>query len=292
MKRTGKPCGQLAPRSRWRSAGRGKRGIPGRRPVRGSAGTVFGRRGLRISVVVTGGNGREAPLKALPGLGRLRPRQIIVLLHGEGKVGLELIRSFPKTTVIHTPEPLGHRGERCAGARLAEGDAILFVDGTVPADAQRLRPLLKAVRSGVDLALEYSGTGLVPFSAWDDTMRLRAFLNSGLSRPDLGASSMSDLPYALSRRALRALGADALAEPAKAHAAAITRGLRVRACGRTAGRGRVGGGSERSGVHLPGRRSIDEHIEALREAMSRGGARLGLIDAERRRSAARGGITL
>ena len=302
MKRTGQTPGRPAPLRRRQLAAGGWRRLParrgrfglGRRPVRGAAG---GKRrgavksfpaGLRTSVVVAGGSGGETLVKALAELSRLQPDEIVVVLHGDGKAGLELIRMFPEAAVVHAAEPLGQGEQRCAGAKMAEGDAMLVVDGTVPADARRLLPLLKAVRSGTDVALTRVEENLGPFSAWNDTMRLRAFMNSGFGRPDLGASSMSDLPYALSRRALRALGAEALAAPAKAQAEALALGLRVRTCARTAGGSFKGSGGERPEGDSRRGRYVEEHIEALCEAMSRSGARLALTDAERRRSAAGG----
>jgi hypothetical protein len=72
---------------------------------------------------------------------------------------------------------------------------------------------------------------LPPFGLSDDVTRSKMFLNLALGRADLGASSMTAVPHALSRRALETIGFRELMVPPKAQALSILGKLRVEKAG-------------------------------------------------------------
>lgn len=72
---------------------------------------------------------------------------------------------------------------------------------------------------------------LPPFGLSDAVTRCKLYLNQVLGRPDLGVSSMTAVPHALSRRALERIGYRELMVPPKALALSILGRLRVEKAG-------------------------------------------------------------
>ncbi|ULO08454.1 hypothetical protein H1230_06490 [Paenibacillus sp. 19GGS1-52] len=93
--------------------------------------------------------------------------------------------------------------------------------------APQLASFAAAVDGGVDVALNDLDSLLPPFGSSDDVIRCKLFLNFVLGRSDLGVSSMTAVPHALSRHALESIGYRELMVPPKAQAIAILNKLRV-----------------------------------------------------------------
>lgn len=62
-------------------------------------------------------------------------------------------------TVVQHPESLGNGAAVKAGARVAEGDAIAFMDGDGQHDARELEPLLQKLEEGYDMAVGARDSG-------------------------------------------------------------------------------------------------------------------------------------
>ncbi|MDG0790589.1 hypothetical protein OMP38_06765 [Cohnella ginsengisoli] len=93
------------------------------------------------------------------------------------------------------------------------------------------------------------------------------------------ADAIGGVPFVLSRRAIDAIGTEALGNPARAQAAALVSGLRVSGC---------------DGVPFSGEReepasAVSAYTAAWRECLSVRGARLGFPDQKRNRQAIGGG---
>lgn len=90
--------------------------------------------------------------------GRVHPySETIVVVNGSTDGTAELAKACG-ARVLGTPEPLGHDVGRRVGAEAARGQALLFVDADMIIPARELRPYVKAVLAGVDVALNgYSG---------------------------------------------------------------------------------------------------------------------------------------
>ncbi|MNU43666.1 Glycosyl transferase family 2 [compost metagenome] len=229
------------------------------------------------SAVVTVCNEMKTISAVLSELAKLPLCEIIVVLNGCRDGSFAEVRKHPGVTLLHFPERLGHDVGRSLGAAVAKGDILLFTDGDLVIPAEELAAFLYAVDQGADLALNNITPWLPAFSKQDEVTRSKSFLNLVLGRPDLKANSLTAVPHALSRRAIQTIGTAALAVPPKAQALAIQHGLIVTAplAVDVIRHNRVRTGNTGNG-NMVSRMILGDHIEALGEAMSRGGTRLGL----------------
>jgi glycosyltransferase involved in cell wall biosynthesis len=222
-------------------------------------------------------------------LNRLPLDEIIVVVNGSSDGTLDKIRQTSQAVIVHYPEPLGYDVGRAVGAKLSTADILLFVDGDFPIAAERLVPFIGSVANGADVALNDISPFLPIFAKWDNVTIMKRFLNVSLSRPELGASSLTAVPHALSRQAMERIGIDSLAVPPKAHAAAIAEGLRIElpasinVIAPNKRRGNNKGSSSPVSKLIVG-----DHVEALHSAMGRYGKRLAFRDHRRKRQHAGG----
>ncbi|OMD48134.1 hypothetical protein BSK56_12535 [Paenibacillus borealis] len=173
--------------------------------------------------------------RTLPGLLEqvelLEPAEIIVVLNGCSDNSFQQSRMCKRATVVHCPQSAGHDVGRALGAKLSRGNILLFLDGDMSIPARQLALFAAAVDSGIDVALNDLDGLLPPFGASDDVTRCKLYLNGVLGRSDLGVSSMTAVPHALSRRALETIGYRELMVPPKAQALSILNRLRVEKAG-------------------------------------------------------------
>ncbi|MDI4644388.1 hypothetical protein [Cohnella hashimotonis] len=226
-------------------------------------------------------NGRAAPLQAvLAELERLPLQEIVVVLGADAEPVLETLLSHPRIVVVHSPAGYeSPHAARAAGARLTGADTVLFADGAKLCPARLLGALLVRTDAGTDAALSDRTSHEGSFDRRGEASWLREFLNVSLGRPDLRADAIGGVPFALSRRAIDAIGTEALGIPARAQAAALVLGLRVSVC---------------DGVPFSGERDVpvsagSDHTAAWRDCLSMRGARLGFPDHKRNRQAIGGG---
>ncbi|MFK4302643.1 hypothetical protein ABH892_002747 [Paenibacillus sp. RC254] len=195
------------------------RALPGDMLLRGTA-----------AAVVSACNEESTIGGVLSELEKLPLTDIIVVLNGctDGTRSI-VAEHHPGVTLVSVPTRLGHDVGRAVGARMTQAEIVLFVDGDLPIPAFDLLPFLYAVDQGTDVALNDLSRHLPPYFRQDSVTRCKGFLNRVLRRPDLGASSLTAVPHALSRRSLELLGPAMLAVPPKAHAMAILHGMKVTA---------------------------------------------------------------
>lgn len=191
---------------------------------------VPGLRGM-LSVIITARNEAGTLLRLLKQVELLNPAEIIVVLNGCTDNSFQQSRLCKRATVVHCPESAGHDVGRALGAKLSRGDILLFLDGDMAIPAPQLATFALAVDSGIDVALNDLDGFLPPFEASDDVTRCKLYLNAVLGRSDLGVSSMTAVPHALSRRALERIGYRELMVPPKAQALSIMGKLRVEKAG-------------------------------------------------------------
>ncbi|MFC3800544.1 hypothetical protein [Cohnella sp. GCM10012308] len=226
-------------------------------------------------------NGRAAQLQAvLAELERLPLQEVVVVLGTEAEPMLETLLSHPRIVVVHSPQEYeSPHAARAAGARLTGADTVLFADGAKPCPARMLGALLVRADAGKDVVLSDRTSHEGSFDRRGEASWLREFLNVSLGRPELRADAIGGVPFALSRRAIDAIGTEALGIPARAHAAALVQGLRVSVC---------------EGVPFSGERDApasagSAHTAAWRDCLAMRGARLGFPDHKRNRQAIGGG---
>lgn len=151
--------------------------------------------------------------------------EVIVVSNGSTD-GTERIAKRSGAKVIYHDQALGHDVGRSIGAKEARGNILLFLDGDFIVNSRELRPLVKAVENGTDVALN-SYLGPTRKQHVHQVIAAKHVLNIMLYRPDLKGVSMTTIPHAMSRTALEHIGTDNLAIPPKAHAIAVHKGLKV-----------------------------------------------------------------
>lgn len=180
-----------------------------------------------LSVIISARNEEHTLGQLLKQVSRLEPAEIIVVLNGCTDNSYPIVRLHPQAIIVHCSESVGHDVGRAIGAKLSRGDILLFLDGDMVIPASQLFRFVTAVDDGMDVALNDLNPLLPSFGLCDDVTRSKLFLNYVLGRVDLGVSSMTAVPHALSRRALDTIGYRELMVPPKAQALSIIKKLRV-----------------------------------------------------------------
>ncbi|MCZ8513584.1 glycosyltransferase family 2 protein [Paenibacillus filicis] len=248
------------------------------------------RHGTKVSVIIPVMNERGTLPDIIREVKKLKPAnpEIIVVVNGSTDGSKEAAQSMG-VKVIHFKSPLGHDVGRSVGARHATGDILLFMDGDMVIPAHELQSFIRAVRRGVDVALNRY-LGKVTESQVHPVVLAKHALNVVLGRPDLHGASMTTVPHAISRKALSIIGPEHLAVPPIAHAAAILEGLRVEAVHMV-----NVGQLNRFRVRKPGRLGthqlrnliIGDHVEAIHWLTQKTDDRARYTDLWRNRNAVR-----
>ncbi|WP_084146543.1 glycosyltransferase family 2 protein [Paenibacillus wynnii] len=242
-----------------------------------------------LSVIISARDEEETLFQVLKQVMRLRPVEIIVVLNGCKDRSFQRARLCKQAVVVHCPESAGHDVGRAIGAKLSRGDILLFLDGDMVIPAPQLISFPAAIDRGGDVALNDIDPLLPNFAHWDEVTRCKLFLNSVLGRTDLGTSSITAVPHALSRRAVETIGCQYLMVPPKAHAVAIMEKLKVEKAGTVnvinQNRQRKANTGEGNAM---ARLISGDHAEALHEVLARGGSKglEGSNGAESRRQTA------
>lgn len=184
-----------------------------------------------LSVIISARNEAATLPALLKQVELLNPAEIIVVLNGCTDNSFQYARMCSRATIVHCPQSAGHDVGRAMGAKVSRGDILLFLDGDMAIPAGKMAVFAAAVDDGADVALNDLDDLLPAFGASDDVSRCKMYLNTVLGRSDLGASSMTAVPHALSRHALMTIGYRELMVPPKAQAISIIKGLRVEKAG-------------------------------------------------------------
>lgn len=203
-----------------------------RSPLRDRSGPPAGRpgvsAGVKVSIVIPVMNERRTIGRVLREASRVAPGAELIVVANGSTDGSRQLAEKAGARVISFDEPLGHDVGRSVGAAAATGDVILFIDGDFVISAAQLRPYVRAVAGGVDVALnDYRGPKRK--RSVHNVILAKQALNIMLKRPDLKGASMTAVPHALSRKALLAIGSQHLSVPPMAQAIALQQGLNVQA---------------------------------------------------------------
>ncbi|MCC3377312.1 hypothetical protein [Cohnella sp. REN36] len=228
--------------------------------------------GGKAAAVVHAGTDPGALSSALAQLSELPLEEIVVVLGDAQEELWSAARACANAVVAHLPHELEPGVGRALGAQLTGADIVLFVDGHRPVPAEELAAFLWRCDGGLDAALNDCAAGDDPFHRRGAARWMKEFLNLSLGRPDLKTNALDTLPFALSRKALDAVGAASLAALPKAHAALLLRGLKV------------GIGGRAPWTAQPAEGAAGEYAEAWREAIAAKGPRLQFQDKVRNRS--------
>ncbi|TKI59290.1 glycosyltransferase family 2 protein [Brevibacillus antibioticus] len=169
--------------------------------------------------------------KVLKQIEKLRPMEIVLVVDGCPDQSVKKILTYstcPLTAFVY-PFPLGDDVWRAIGAKEATGDVWLFLDAAHVVAANDMQSFVRTCYQGADIVLRKPMTPLrqQPSMEPDTVLLAKTFLNTLVSRHELGTSSMYDLPFAMTRQAASIIGVQHLVVPAVAHAIALHNQLRV-----------------------------------------------------------------
>jgi glycosyltransferase involved in cell wall biosynthesis len=233
---------------------------------------------MKVSVVISALNNKRTIAQVIGQAKQVKAgAEIIVVCSGYYEVTAEIAVKAGATQVLTYPERLSLAASRSRGAARADGDIILFVDGDCVIGARQLQAFLNKLESGWDIALNKHFS----VSPRHEESMAKRLLNDMLDKPELHYSSLAEAPFALNKRALRAIGADLLDSPVVAHAKAILSGMTVTLCDSV----------DMKAIRVKtGRKSGDralmlaEHMKAIALLVSHRGERGGFTDFDRCRN--------
>jgi hypothetical protein len=180
-----------------------------------------------VAAIVSITNEEAAVSHVIDELNRLPLNEIILVINGCEEDTPTKVKEHSHAVIVYHDELMGDDAGRAVGAKSAQSDILLFLDGDLLVPAEQLIPFIRAVEKGMDVALNHISPFLGMFDQRDSLAVMQQFLNTSLGRPDLGADSLTVVPYALSRKAYDTIGDANLLVPPKAHVLAILKGLRV-----------------------------------------------------------------
>ncbi|MCL5063906.1 MAG: glycosyltransferase [Firmicutes bacterium] len=239
------------------------------------------------SAVIPAHNEGRTIAQVLQAVQELPLDQIIVVVNGSIDDTKAVAERYG-CRVLEYDSVLGHDIGRALGAKSAieaDAEAVLFMDADIIVRSHELFPFLSGVERGLDVALN-DVSRLTLFNPQHPVNIAKAYLNWVLGRSDLGYSSMTGIPHALSRKAIEAIGCAPLAVPPLAHAKAVLAGLSVGVAGPVdvVARNRIHGVDSRFSSGQLEHIILGDHLEALAYLVSIRGVRGGFTDGERERS--------
>lgn len=221
--------------------------------------------GKRLSVIIPACNEAGTIADIVRQVRRLEPAEIIVVDNGSSDRTAQLAHENGAKTVRFA-EGLGTDCGRAVGAFHAKGDILLFVDGDFVMSAAELYPFVLALCRGYDVALN-DRNYLLDTGADDPVISAIYALNTALGHKELGASSMTTVPFAISRRVLERIGPECLQCPPRALSACVLHGFKPVLAGRVylEKRNRIRPDKHMavSGLSPAASQIIGDHIEAM-----------------------------
>ncbi|MEC0093058.1 glycosyltransferase family 2 protein [Paenibacillus macquariensis] len=239
-----------------------------------------------VSVIIPALNERRTISAIIHQAARVHPRTEVIVVANGSTDGTDRVAARHGAIVIHGEDPLGHDVGRFVGAHAAKGKVLLFIDGDMVISSSQLEPFVKAVLSGVDVALnDYRGP--IHHIPVHRVILSKHALNVMLGRADLKGSSLTTVPHAISRGALKEIGAESLAIPPLAQTIAVSKGLQVKRVhsiqvGKLNPR-RV----KKNNVDPLEAMITGDHLEAINWLLKQNGPRAGYSDLERKRDKVR-----
>ncbi|MFD3261310.1 glycosyltransferase family 2 protein [Paenibacillus lentus] len=239
-----------------------------------------------VSIIIPAMNEKATLTGVLYEASRVHPQSETIVVANGSTDGTPAIAKKRGARLITAAEPLGHDVGRRIGAEAARGQILLFIDADMVIPAVELRPFVKAVKEGVDVALnDYLG----PTGGREvhPVVLAKHSLNALLGRSDLKGASLTAVPHAMSRVVIEALGYRTLEVPPLALTIAVLRGFKVQAV-HSVQVGRINPTKYRGKREDPLTSLIaGDHLEAVHRLILERGSRGGYGDLGRQRDKVR-----
>ncbi|HHT7228068.1 TPA: glycosyltransferase family 2 protein [Bacillus cereus] len=248
---------------------------------------------MRVSVIIPTHNEASTLDKVLVEVKKLNPHEIIVVDNGSTD-GTKEIALYHNCHVICYREALGNDIGRSIGAKEAQGEIVLFLDGDIVINSEDLYSFIKGIQQGHQI--------VVNNLTWSVYLKIRPhyttvekyMLNRFLNKKELVIGSLIAIPHAMSREIIEQFGWWNLADPALFQAMAMSRGVDI------VGTASVDvihtnkvrpvhtGTSPGSPYPKATSRIMGDHLRALQYVIETYGARGGFSEGERDRDFIRG----
>lgn len=238
-----------------------------------------------VSVIIPAMNEESTIAEAVLEGRRIHPSSEVIVVANGSTDGTAVRAETAGAQVLYYHDPLGHDVGRHVGAEAAKGRVLLFIDGDMVIPAHQLRPFVRAVLSGVDIALnDYKGP--IQRTPVHPVVEAKYVLNIMLGRSDLGGASLTAVPHAISRKAYEMIGSSILSSPPLAQAIGIARGLNVQAV-HPIPVGQLNPTRRKGGADLLTEVILRDHQEAVHWLTENYGPRAGYTDLHRDRQLVR-----
>ncbi|MGO0059400.1 glycosyltransferase family 2 protein [Brevibacillus fluminis] len=240
--------------------------------------------GKQLSVIIPVQNEQKTIGEVIRQARKIEPLEIIVVVNGSTDATAQIASSLGAKTVVY-PDALGNDVGRAVGAKMAQGEILLFLDGDFALPPKDLFPFCHAIATGTDIALNDLDYYLNLRFPLHIVTALKYAVNLALDRKDLGVGSMVAVPHALSRRAVDTIGWLPLLSPTMAQVKGTLAGLYVRNVHRVdvdlLNRIRPDQHFSSAGYAPAVARIIGDHVEGISQLIAERGERGGLYDGNR-----------
>jgi hypothetical protein len=234
-----------------------------------------------VCAVMSCQSGDSAAIKQLRVLKKLALGDTVCVMSGMNETLLNDIRSASQATILYLPEEFDPEICRALAAKLAIGEAVLFLDDRTVTKEDQLLSFIREIERGTDVALNNNSPYMPEFAKRGAVSISRQFLNHCLKRTDLKANSLQILPHAMTRAACDTIGYLNLAVPPMAQVLAVLHGLKLRTA--------VSVKPARRAVSRNENTQLSDHVEAIKLLIDRQGERLHFYDNRRKRNIAERG---
>ncbi|GED57748.1 glycosyltransferase [Brevibacillus formosus] len=180
-----------------------------------------------VSVIIPMSDNARNMKKLLSVVKRIDPHtEVIVVCNGVSSQEAILSDEWG-TQVISTSLEADSHEARAIGSAHARGDVVLFIDEHLAMPLLYLKKYVTLVKKGSDVVLTTYSDHWVSKRGKHSARSAYCLLNYLLGQKRMGSASFENIPFALSRNALEAIGSMTLCKPAVALVQASVSGLKM-----------------------------------------------------------------
>ncbi|TKI55425.1 glycosyltransferase [Brevibacillus antibioticus] len=180
-----------------------------------------------VSVIIPMSDNARNMKKLLTFVKRIDPHtEVIVVCNGVGSQEAILSNEWG-AQVISTDLDVDSHEARVIGSAHARGDVVLFIDEYLAMPLLYLKKYVTLVKKGSDVIITTCPDHWVTKRGKRSALSAYCLLNHLLCQKSMGSASFENIPFALSRNALEALGSKNLCNPAVALVLASVLGLKI-----------------------------------------------------------------
>ncbi|MGG4446607.1 glycosyltransferase [Brevibacillus porteri] len=180
-----------------------------------------------VSVIIPISDSARNTKKLLSAVKRIDPHtEVIVVCNGVSSHETTLSNAWG-AQVISTGLEVDSHEARAIGSAHARGDVVLFIDERLAMPLLYLKKYVMLVKKGSDVIITTCSDRSLSRRGKRSPRSAYCLLNHLLGQKRMGSASFENIPFALSRNALEAIGSESLCNPAVALVQASALGLKM-----------------------------------------------------------------